>query len=485
MAGQQRGWMDYPPRATVCFRTRARRQPFAYPASLIRKKLNVMWPLFQLFAAGLFLAAVTLHLVRRPLILLYLLLIVQFLVAGGLMPEISTRVMGVAIGPVDVINMMLLAAAILRMKCGPTGLQWALLGAMGLVIYGTFSGFLRLGDAAMLGFREELYFLVPALFVSTISMQSLPEVVRAIVWFGVGLAVLAVLRWIGIAPTPEWGFDHGYLIDRVIPSNAALWVALGALGAVYAVFDAHRQRFIAHPWIVAALCLAVVLFTQHRSVWVASAVMLTIVFLITQHRASIKVAVVLAAGITVALIELLDLGHGGAATESLARAASNVSTWEWRLEQWGAAWETHSARGWGAILLGSGYGFGWQTGIVGDWEVPPHNGYLQIAIRIGLLGAFLVFLPYYLALRQLLYTGDFTSRVLWLWTIGILIFYIPYSVNMLTGAIFGTMIAALHTRVVQWRPKPPPFSHAPAPDYRDCGDSRPSYPRPAVDRTRR
>ena len=402
-----------------------------------------MSSLFQLLAAGIFLAAITLHLVRRPIILLYLLLIVQFLVAGRLMPELSTRVVGVAIGPVDVINMMLLAAAILRMTRGPTGLQWALLGAIGLVIYGTFTGFLRLGDAAMLGFRAELYFLVPALFVSTISVHSLAKVVRAILWFGVGLAVLAVFRWIGLVPSLEAQFAHGYLIERVIPSYAALWVALAALGAIYSVFGTRRQQFVAYPWIVAALCLTVVLFTQHRSVWVASAIMLAMVFVITQQRTFLKVAVVLAAGISVALIELLGLGHGGTAAESLAYAMSNVGTWEWRIERWGNVWETHAARGWTAILLGSGYGYGWVTGIVGEWEYSPHNGFLQIAVRIGLLGAFLVFLPYYLALRKLVFSGDSTNRLLWLWTIGILVYFIPYAGDMLTGVILGMTIAAL------------------------------------------
>ena len=397
---------------------------------------------FQLLAAGIFLAAITLHLVRRPLILLYLLLSVQFLVAGHLVPEISARVMGVAIGPVDVINMMLLTVAILRMKRGPTGLQWALLGAIGLVIYGTFTGFLRLGDAAMLGFRAELYFLVPALFVSTISVQSLPKVVRAIVWFGTGLAVLAVFRWIGIA---NFGFEFetGYLIERVIPSNAALWVALAALASVFGLFHARGNRPTNYPWIVAGLCLAVVLFTQHRSVWVASAIMLAMVFLITQQRTFLKVAVVLTAGVAVALIELLDLGHGGAAAESLTFAMSNLESWVWRIERWGNVWETHAARGWTAILLGSGYGYGWVTGILGEWEYSPHNGFLQIAVRIGLLGAFLVFLPYYLALRRLVFSGDATNRLLWLWTIGILVYFIPYAGDMLTGIILGMTIAAL------------------------------------------
>jgi hypothetical protein len=401
-----------------------------------------MSPLFQLLAVGTFLASVTLHLVGRPLILLYVLLAVQFLVAGRLMPEISARVMGVALGPVDVINMMLLAVAILRMKRGPTGLQWALIGAIGLVTYGTLTGFLRLGDAAMLGFRAELYFLVPALFVSTISVQNLPKVVRAIVWFGTGLAVLAVFRWIGIG---NFEFEHetGYLIERVIRSNAALWVALAALAAVFALFHARGNQPTHYPWIVASLCLAVVLFTQHRSVWVASAVMLAMVFVITQQRTFLKVAVVLTAGIAVALIDLLDLGHGGTAAESFAYAMSNVGTWEWRVERWGNVWETHAARGWAAILLGSGYGYGWVTGIVGEWEYSPHNGFLQIAVRVGLLGAFLVFLPYYLAIRKLVFSGDPTDRLLWLWTIGILVYFIPYGGDMLTGVILGMTIAAI------------------------------------------
>lgn len=418
------------------------------------EKFNVMFLLFQLLAVGVFFGAITLHLLRRPIVLLYLLLAVQFLVAGHLMPEISARVMGVAIGPVDVINMIMLAVAILRMKRGPSGLQWALLGAIGLIIYGTLTGFLRLGDAAMLGFRAELYFLVPALFVSTISVHSLPKVVRAIVWFGAGLGALAVFRWVGVVPAPEAQFAGDYLIERVITSSAALWVAFAALGAVFTLFHPRGKRATGYPWYLSALCLPVVLFTQHRSVWVASAVMLAMVFLITQQRTSLKVAAVLMAGIAVTLIELLDLGHGGTATESLAYAMSNLATWEWRIERWGNIWETHAARGWGAIFLGSGYGYGWVTGSLGTWEVSPHNGFLQIAVRIGLVGAFLVFLPYYFALRTLLISGDSTSRLLWLWSIGVLVYFIPYSGDMLTGVILGAAIAALRSRVITQPPAP-------------------------------
>ena len=404
-------------------------------------------PLFQLFAAGIFLAAITLHLVRRPIILLYLLLAVQFLMIGRLMPEISTRVMGIGIGPVDVVNMMILAVAILRMKRGPTGLQWVLLGATGLVIYGTVTGFLQLGDAAMLGFRAELYFLVPALFASTLSAQSIPKAIRAIVWFGVGLALLAVLRWIGIVPSLE---TSGYLIERVIPAGAALWVAFAALAATFTLFHARQQRgFTSYPWMIAAFCLAVVLFTQHRSVWVASAVMLALVFMITNHRTSLKIFVMLSAGIAVILIEWLNLGHGSAAAESLGHAMSNVGTWEWRIERWGLVWETHANRGWQAILFGSGYGYGWVTGVIGEWEYSPHNGFIQIAVRIGLVGAFLVFLVYALALRKLVFSEMAEHRLLWIWTAGILIYFIPYSGNMLTGVILGMAVASLQSLKIQ------------------------------------
>jgi O-antigen ligase len=434
--------MDYPPCATVSSRKRAFRQSSDRLWEWTKWAFDLMVLLLQLVAVAVFLGAVTLHLFQRPLILLYLLLAVQFLVAGSLMPEVSVRVMGIGLGPVDLINVMVLAAAFLRMPRGPRGWQWLLLGAIALVIYGALTGYLRLGDAAMLGFRAELYFLIAALFVSTMRATDLPEIVRAIVWFGIALAGLAVARWSGLAPAgPEYSSD--YLVERVIASSAALWVALAAMAALMTLFEVRMKRLTNHPWIVAGLCLAVVLLTQHRSVWVASAVMLAVVFLITQHRMLLKVGVVIVAGITVILVEGLGLGHGGTLAESLAFATSNFATWEWRLERWGNVWETHSARGLGAILFGSGYGYGWVTGIIGEWEVSPHNGYLQVAVRIGLIGAFLVFLPYYMTLRRLLTAGDSTTRLLWLWTIGILVYFIPYSGDMLTGVVLGAAIASL------------------------------------------
>ncbi|MEX2527836.1 MAG: O-antigen ligase family protein [Gemmatimonadota bacterium] len=401
--------------------------------------------LLGLIAAAAVFVVAALQFARRPLILVYLLLFVHFLSAARL--PVPRLAMG--LGLADLISLLALGVAVLRMPRGPTGLQWAIVGALGLMVYGTLSGLLRFGGGAMLGFRAELYFLVPALFVSTLNPRELPVVVRSIVYFGMALVVVAMARWIGVLPYQS-ELVEAYLVQRVIPGNAALWVAMATVAGLLAVFQRSGDRVIRLPWPVLVSGLLVVLLTQHRTVWIAALVMVAAVFVATSHRPLLKAGMVLGAGVMILLVEGLGLGRGSDVADSLALAATDIGTWKWRLERWAQVWQVHADRGPFAVILGSGYGYGWLTGAVGVWEVSPHNGYLQIAVRLGLVGAVLVYFPYLQTLRQLWKSPRAFEHLLWFWTAGVLVYYIPYSGDILTGILLGMALMI----VTSLRPPP-------------------------------
>jgi hypothetical protein len=410
--------------------------------------LSQLLQVFQLAGAGFISLLLSVELARRPMVVVGALLGVY---AWSLLGELpSTRVAGVGISPIDAVNIIAFGAATIRMRRGPRSWQWALLTVTALILYATLRGAAMLGDAALLGFRADLYFVVPALFVATLPAAMIPRVVRLVTWFGLALAFLAVARWGLVAAGFTWSgleISSDYAVRRVINSNTTLWVAFAAVFFSVLVLERRRQSGWMQ-WALAGVTLVVVLLAQHRSVWAATLIMLASAIAVTRRRWFMKAALGGVALFGALAFEVVGLGQTGAIGESLTSAASNTQTWEWRIQRWEDVWATHSARGPEAILVGSGYGYGWVSGVVGVWEVSPHNGYLQVAVRIGVLGAILVFVPYLIAAFRLPVLGGRTHRILWLWTIGALMYYIPYAGTMLTGVVFGAALVLLMERPI-------------------------------------
>ena len=398
-----------------------------------------------LLGIGAFLIAVaTVAFARRPVAMVYVLLGVYAWSLIGVVP--STRVMGIGVSLLDIANAVAFAAALVRMRRGPTAWQWTFLIVILLIAYGALRGAIQLGDSALLGFRSELFFITPALFVSTIQSAQLRGIVRGVVTFGLGLSVIALVRWLLIAAGVNLGTvaDFGiYTVARVINAPATLWVGVSLVFWVVALFhrapDTRTHALLASS----SLALLVVLLAQHRTVWVATMIMLAVALVMARRHWLTKAAIVVVTLLGVLSIETSDISDAGVVAESLVIAASDTRTWEWRLDRWANVWSTHTDRGAQAIILGSGYGYGWVTGVVGEWEYSPHNGFIQVAVRLGLLGALLVFLPYAVAMWRLTSVSDSTARAIWLWNIGALVYYIPYSGTMLTGVLLGTAVVAM------------------------------------------
>ena len=346
------------------------------------------------------LATMIVEFARRPIVIVYALLAVHFWQLLAAVP--SARLFGVGFGPIDVVNLIAFGATLIRMR-RPRGLQWPLLAATAMVIVAVARAVLAFGTGnALLGFRAELYFFVPALFASTLRPADVTATLRAVWRFGFWMAVVAASRWfllafgIDVGPAPS---ADGYEVARVINAGATLGVGVAAaMGTWQWLHD--RVGAWYRPLVIIGM-LSVVLFAQNRSVWVATAVMLLVVFLGARVRLWARTGVTLALATSIVLVELLGLGSTGTVGDSLGYAASNADTWAWRLQRWQDVWSTHAARGPLAVAFGSGYGHAWVTGAVGVWQASPHDGYIQIAVRIGLIGALLLFGTYAIVLARL------------------------------------------------------------------------------------
>ena len=168
----------------------------------------------------------------------------------------------------------------------------------------------------------------------------------------------------------------------------------------------HDRTYRWHePWVILSMLL-VVLFAQNRSVWVVTAAMLLIVFVGTKARLWLR------ASVAIAIVPSLPWstsgpGHTSAIGDSLGHAGRTPAR--------GLATGTMArsvGHACGARPVGdpfrSGYGHAWVSGAVGVWEASPHNGFIQIAVRIGLIGALLLFGTYAAVLFAL--AGSKTPR---------------------------------------------------------------------------
>lgn len=74
-------------------------------------------------------------------------------------------------------------------------------------------------------------------------------------------------------------------------------------------------------------------------------------------------------------------------------------------------------------------------------EVSPHNGYVQVAVRTGLVGALLLFGTYLAVLVGLARGGRTEDGLLFVFTVGVLIYFIPYSASAFSGVLLGVAVA--------------------------------------------
>jgi len=361
----------------------------------------------------------------------------------------------VRVGTSDLLFVVMMTAAVARLlRIQRFTTPQRLLIAFGLLVaWAIMRGADPFGvPAAINEARSFLRFMGVALYFSTVEprRELLDRIGQLWLVAAVAVSALAVMRW-GAAAA---GVTQGMLASttgnvRVLGASDTLVIAIGALLAFPMLAD--RQRKLTR-WLGPAMLVVVVLL-QHRSVWVVAAV--GTVYLLYRQRALAKhalTALVAAVAVLAVLVSTVFYDEDAAATEQLAQSAQSTGTWEWRVAGWTALLRDSGPESAEEFLTGRPFGTGWERRLVPlghTVEVSPHNYYISVFLRVGVLGLALFLGLYSFALRGTHLAarqGHLKDSLLVPVTIHVavavqLVFFIPYSAHPEHGLLLGLALA--------------------------------------------
>jgi len=300
----------------------------------------------------------------------------------------------------DVLELCLLVAGIMRTIRRLRERNTARIFVAAYLVFFAFS-FLRGSLAHGLpaaGNESRAYaaFLIACLYFLTapVDSESVRNYVRVLLYFGLGLALVAILAWAGldiggVAYAHHDPFALAELAGRVLPADPVLLIAFCfflSLGLSY-----HRKHVILSKWLPAVfLGLAVLL--RHRTVWAVLVAGLVLFF--TKDRALFR-HLIPAGAFAFCLIAGYAILAGNAAQSVEAQlydSATNDDTWVWRVEGWQQL-ILGEQQSFISVLFGRGVGGGYgrfdpTKGLYND--APPHSEYVTQFFNLGTTGLLLV-----------------------------------------------------------------------------------------------
>jgi O-antigen ligase len=277
-----------------------------------------------------------------------------------------------------------LAAGIRGTRPSRASLLMALLFAgLTVVIYETLGGVSQMTNGAVVGF--------PFLGVAFLCARRFDSV-RA--WPTAAFAGLLILAFFGSqayfsAPNDRLGYFVGYPI-----TFGALIVGLLPLALLFA---AYRSRLLAG--FVAAVGVALLIFSESRSGWIAAIVMLIVLVGLLARGGNFRPLALVGTTTVVAIVLVLATGSLNKVIERRinAKTASSISVTH-RTWSYGYAFKQIEQR----PLFGAGVpGFA-ATEAENRTDIGAlDNGYLSITVDMGLVGLVAVLIPIAVALRAL------------------------------------------------------------------------------------
>lgn len=333
---------------------------------------------------------------------------------------------------------------------------WILLGLA--FAFSGGRGLLAFGSAAGTDLRPNFHFWAMGLYFASFTYTSdeLVRLWRVFQHMAMGVIAIAMFRWIGNM--------LGIVSDRVflVAGASTEFRAVGSSGAlvlavctVCFLYDYARNH---KPWsgVLSVLTLSMVIVLQHRSVWLSLLFMLIVLISFEwkkfqQHFFTIVVAIFIGIG---GLAMAMSLGHLSELTEALtnsvaAATQTNRGTHIDRIEGWIALlddWTRYSVLD---IFTGRPYGAGYSRVVLGHLvDYSPHNFYVQLLLRIGLVGIAL-FLLFQFVLMISFFDKKASTEVrearfvLSAVMTGLLVYYISYQADFIAGAIYGGLMAML------------------------------------------
>lgn len=307
-------------------------------------------------------------------------------------PSLSTFA-GLNITVADVITLILFVVGMLEFTQLRTNLQgwlvpWLFLGV--LIAISILRGAATHGlGAATNEARGELW----VYFAMTWALAIRPDRLRL-------HTVSVVLGWTLVLVALYHGVEHGlgspttvvihsdgsYGPNRILVAGqaAALLLCAGFTFLKTADSERGRPRFAASSLVF----LGIVLLSQHRSVWVAGVVGMTAVLISARGgralgRARSRAFTALSVGVWLAFVGWIVWGG----SNELIDSAVDSNTLDWRTSGWETLVSDAFARGPVSVAIGEPYGSGFLR-TVGHVTtgVHPHNWYVGIFLRVGIIG---------------------------------------------------------------------------------------------------
>lgn len=308
---------------------------------------------------------------------------------------------GTSIYPEDALLVSIVFATVLnprQLMSVLRGLRPLLALVLVALLLSLVTGLVRYGGAAANEFREFAYAFGLAAWAANQDWISDSGVARMRVWAKVsGLVLLVVLAFhialYGLGEADSFVLAAGESGEARTgrPLVAGQAMLLACLGFLLFRDDSGTRRT---DKVLGGLFLAGAVLCQHRSVWAAVLVAIVLVFFHLRGQALAR-AVVAMFGAAIAALILLVSGLGRPVVESFAHSSSSGGTLRGRLLSWSRLLEGAFDDGWFTVLFGSPFGTGWLRVVEGEAVIyGPHNWYLSIFLRLGLVGivAFLVLL---------------------------------------------------------------------------------------------
>lgn len=336
-----------------------------------------------------------------------------------------------------------------------------------------FWGLATQGTSAGVQARNDYYAIVAASYLMSfpIGAREVRSLVRALLLLGIGLLGLTTYRWIVYyTPITDLLPPGGvYNIDgpvRVVGSASALLLMQCFLVGVF--FGGISGAAVTLRMFAPAF-LGFVVALQHRSVWLAGLVGITVSMLLAR-AGTLRVwqqmlVVITLAGLVVGGV-VFSGRLGESVTNSASRAVAGQGTVAARFDNWRVTlsdWKNDGAK---AVILGKGYG-GDASRIVQDTggrqtriKFGAHNNYVSQLVGVGIVGFAGLLWALVSTVRGLVALvkrrdDNSTGAGLLLVLLAVqAVYYIAYSVDFMQSALLGVSLglAALARPAARRRP---------------------------------
>jgi hypothetical protein len=296
---------------------------------------------------------------------------------------------GVQVYLTDMVASLILGAAVLRLLRLPSFdrfQRWLLLLGV-LLLVSLVRGLAAFGmQPGIADFRQSLFFGGVAVYFATFppAVRLYDRIGRIWLVMAIPMMILVCLRWLAVfagidlgVPAQEYGADAAI---RVIDGPFNFFLAHAFVLTIPAWLRGGQERWI--RWI-SVLLLLFCLVLNRRTVWLAIVVAVAVLML-RDRRLGRRALLLLAVGAVMTTVAFVWLGGLQEGSEPMVQSSSgNLS---WRVQGWEelvAAW-SRSPTDW---AIGQPFGSGFARKVEGiETNSHPHNFYIEILIRTGVLG---------------------------------------------------------------------------------------------------